>query len=824
MALETYRRKRDFGATDEPAGTDRRGQGDAFVVQKHAARRLHYDLRLEIGGVLASWAVTKGPSLVPGEKRLAVHVEDHPLDYADFEGAIPKGQYGGGEVIVWDRGRWEPEGDPARGLRKGRLDFTLEGAKLKGRWHLVRMGGKPGEKRENWLLIKGSDAAARDAADPDILEEAPASVISGRTVEDIAADKPAPARKAAKTAAKQTAAKKPRAKAARDPWPGFVPPALATLKPAPPHGEAWVHEIKFDGYRLQAQLEDGKATLLTRSGQDWSEKFGAAVLEALQALPAKTAILDGELVVEGAGGASDFGALQADLGAGRSDRFVLYLFDLLYLDGEDLRKRPLVARKARLAELLAGAAAPLRLSEHFDEDGELMLHHACRLSLEGLVSKRRDDGYPSGRTGAWIKSKCSARQEFVVAGYVPSTVSRDLVGSLVLGIYQDGALVHVGRVGTGFSRATAQDLAERLKVLARKGSPFEEKLPADAVRGVTWVNPELVAEVEFRAWTADGLLRHAAFRGLRDDKPAREIVREGGAVEEQPRKARPQVRLTHPDRVYWPDAGITKQGLADYYAEVWPRMAPLVVDRPVALLRCPGGVEGQCFFQKHAWKGHGKEIVTFHDPEDDSDEPLVAVDGLPALIALVQGGALEIHTWQASLADLEHPDQLVMDLDPGEGVPWAAVIEAAGEVRQRLEAAGLAGFVKTSGGKGLHVVAPLKPTPAAGWEAVKGFTAEMARSMAADAPDRYVATISKSKRAGRILIDYLRNGRNNTAIVAYGSRARPGAPVSMPLAWEELGPGIGPAQFTVGNALARIGHTDDPWADFRRAERPLPKR
>ncbi len=812
MALETYRAKRDFSATAEPAGSDRRGHGDAFVVQKHAARRLHYDLRLEIGDVLASWAVTKGPSLVPGEKRLAVHVEDHPLDYADFEGQIAKGQYGGGEVIVWDRGRWEPEGDPARGLKKGRLDFTLEGAKLKGRWHLVRMGGKPGEKHENWLLIKGSDDAARSAADPDILTEAPASVISGRTVEDIAAGKPAPKARKAKGA---------RAKA--DPWPGFAPPALATLKPSPPAGADWVHEIKFDGYRLQAQIRGGKVKLLTRSGQDWTGRFGEGVTAALAALPAKTAILDGELVVEGAGGASDFGSLQADLGAGRVDRFLYYLFDALYLEGEDLRKRTLLERKARLAALLDGAGDPLRLSEHFEADGEVMLRHACRLSLEGLVSKRRDGRYPSGRTGTWIKSKCSARQEFVVAGYVTSTVSRDLVGSLVLGAYEDGALVHVGRVGTGFGRAVAADLATRLKAIVRKTPPFAAKPSADAARGVTWVKPELVAEVEFRAWTADGLLRHAAFRGLRDDKPASEIVREGGAVEAKPR-ARTQVRLTHPDRVYWPDAGVTKQGLADYYAEVWPRMAPVVVNRPVALLRCPGGTEGQCFFQKHAWKGHGREIVTFHDPEDDSDEPLVAVDGLPALIALVQGGALEMHTWQSSLDDLEHPDQIVMDLDPGEGVPWEAVLDAARDVRARLETAGLAAFVKTSGGKGLHVVAPLKPTPAAGWDAVKGFAAAMARSMAADDPDHYVATITKAKRTGKILIDYLRNGRNNTAIVAYGTRARPGAPVSMPLAWDELGPEIGPAHFTVANAPARVANTPDPWAGFRKAERPLPKR
>jgi len=807
MALETYRAKRDFAATAEPAGSDRRGEGDAFVVQKHAARRLHYDLRLEIGDALASWAVTKGPSLVPGDKRLAVRVEDHPLDYADFEGTIPKGQYGGGEVIVWDRGRWDPEGNPARGLKKGRLDFVLEGTKLRGRWHLVRMAARRGEKRENWLLIKGSDDEARTADDPDILKEAPASVISDRTVEDIAAGRP----KARKT------------KAGDDPWPGFVPPALATLKREPPRGDAWVHEIKFDGYRLEAQVRNGRAKLLTRGGQDWTGRFGAGLVGALAGLPVTSAILDGELVVEGAGGASDFSALQADLSADRSDRFRYYMFDLLYLDGRDLRKRPLIERKAALAELVADVADPLRLSEHFEEDGEVVLKHACRLSLEGLVSKRRGDSYSTGRGRSWIKSKCSARQEFVIAGYVPSSVSRDLVGSLVLGAYRDGKLVHVGRVGTGFGRALAADLMARLKKLERKAPPFAAGLDAAARRGVVWVKLQLVAEIEFRAWTAEGILRHAAFRGLREDKPAREVVREETGADAAPTPAPPRVRLTHPDRVYWPDAGVTKQGLADYYAEVWPRMAPFVVNRPVALLRCPGGIEGQCFFQKHAWKGHGKEIVTFDDPEDSGDVPLVAVDGLPGLIALVQGGALEIHTWQSSLDDLEHPDQLVMDLDPGDGVAWSAVIAAAKAVRERLEASGLAAFVKTSGGKGLHVIAPLRPTPAAGWELVKRFAAAMARSMAEDEPDRYVATVSKAKRTGKILIDYLRNGRNNTAIVAFGTRARPGAAVSMPLSWEELGPEIGPANFTVANAPVRVANTPDPWADFRRAERPLPE-
>jgi len=813
MALETYRAKRDFSRTAEPAGADRRGSGDAFVVQKHAARRLHYDFRLEIGDVLASWAVAKGPSLVPGEKRLAVHVEDHPLDYADFEGTIAKGSYGAGEVIVWDRGRWQPEGDPAAGLRKGRLDFSLEGAKLKGRWHLVRMGRKGGEKRENWLLIKGKDDAARGSDDPDILAEAPGSVISGRTIEEVAEGrKAAPRQKAAPTG--------------RDAFPGFVPPALATLKAKPPAGEAWVHEIKFDGYRIEAQVRGGRAKLLTRSGQDWSDRFGATIPQALAGLGAKTAILDGEIVVEGPSGASDFAALQADLSAGRTDRFRYYVFDVLYEEGADLRKLPLHVRKARLAGLVAGAPDVVRLSEDFAEDGEVMLDHACRLSLEGLVSKRRDGAYPSGRSGAWIKSKCSDRQEFVIAGFVPSSADEGLVGSLVLGVHRDGGLVPVGRVGTGFSRTVARELATRLSAMTRKTAPFAEKPTAAAGRGVTWVRPELVAEVEFRAWTGDGLLRHASFRGLREDKPAREVVREAppDAPSEAPApRARPAVKLTNPDRVYWPDAGVTKQDLADYYAAVWSRMAPHVVNRPVALLRCPGGIAQQCFFAKHAWKGQSREIVTFHDPLGDDDEtPLLTVDGLPGLIGLVQGGALEIHGWQSTLDDLERPDQAVFDLDPGEGVDWEAMIAAAREVRARLEAQEFAAFVKTSGGKGLHVVAPL--VPGAGWEALKGFAADLAQAMAADAPERYVATIAKAKRAGRILVDYLRNGRNNTAVAPYSTRARPGAAVSMPVAWEELGPDIGPAHFTVRNAPARVLDHSDPWADFRKAARPLAAR
>ena len=797
--LETYRRKRDFSATAEPKGRKSRKAGNSFVIQKHAATRLHYDLRLEMEGVLKSWAVTRGPSLVPGDKRLAVHVEDHPLSYGGFEGTIPKGQYGAGAVIVWDRGTWVPTGDPARGYAKGHLEFELKGEKLSGRWHLVRMQGKPGEKRENWLLIKGDDEFARGKGDPDILEERPESVISGQGVGDLAPGK-----------AGKKAAAKPRGRKAA--LPDFVAPALASLRAAPPAGQEWLHEVKFDGYRLQARIEGGKARLLTRSGQDWTDRFGTAVIDALRALPVRTALLDGELVVESGNGASDFSALQADLSAGRDDRFVFYLFDLLYLDGYDLRALPLTQRKAMLEKLLAPASGPLRYSGHFPESGALVLRHACRLALEGIVSKRADAPYRSGRGRSWIKSKCSARQEFVVGGYVPSTVTEGAIGSLVLGVHRDGALEHVGRVGTGFSADVARDLFARLEALRQKASPFAQPLTGTQARKVRYVRPELVAEVEFRAWTADGNLRHASFRGLREDKPAKEIIRESAAS--APRPPRRRVALTHPDRIYWPEEGITKEGLADYHAGIWPRIAPFIVGRPLALLRCPTGITGPRFFQKHVWKGMNKHIVPIREPKDKQGEPLISISDLDGLMGLVQSAALEIHPWGAAVADWERPDLITMDLDPGEGVEWTAVIEAAQEVRQRLEDAGLAAFVKTSGGKGLHVVAPLKPK--AGWPAVKAFARSVAEAMAKDSPRLYVSTVAKAKRRGRILIDWLRNQRGATAVAPWSPRARPGAAVSMPLAWQELDPAIGPAHFTVTNAPARLAQAD-PWQDFRKA-------
>jgi bifunctional non-homologous end joining protein LigD len=854
MALEQYRAKRNFSATPEPKPkvAPKARRGDSFVVQKHDARRLHYDFRLEMDGVLKSWAVTRSPSLVAGEKRLAVAVEDHPLDYGSFEGTIPKGEYGGGAVLVWDRGAWTPIGDAHKGLAKGHLDFELHGQKLKGRWHLVRMRKNPREKHDNWLLIKGDDEYARPEGAPDILEEQPESAATGRAIDGVALEAPGwssktgriktpdiaqkPAPRLAKTAnpAEPVPGERrvdPAAieNAKKAPMPGFIEPMLASLVKAPLAGERWLHEIKFDGYRLEARIEGGQVQLLTRSGLDWTGKFGEEMINVFKALPVSKALIEGELVVENAAGASDFSALQADLSEGRTDRFLFYAFDLLYLDAYDLREAPLVARKAALERLVGRGSGAVRPSGHFDESGEVVLKHACRLGLEGIVSKLRDSPYRSGRGKSWIKSKCSARQEFVVAGFVPSTAADQAIGSLVLGVYEGDALRYVGRVGTGFSASAARALYQRLEPMRVASSPFAGRLSAEEARQVRFVRPELVAEVDFRAWTADNVLRHASFVALREDKPAREVVRETAAAEaaqkarkapkEAPTPQRHTVALTHPDRVYWPDAGVTKEGLANYYSEVWPFMGPLIVGRALALLRCPDGITGQQFFQKHAWKGLNRSIVIVEDPKNPG-QPLVSVRDLDGLIGLVQAATLEIHPWGSTATDWERPDMIIMDLDPGESVAWEAMIEAAREARARLEAAGLAAFVKTSGGKGLHVVAPVKPK--AEWPAVKAFTKAIADSMAADSPDRYVSTIAKAKRTGKILVDYLRNQRGMTAVAAYSTRARPGAAVSMPLGWDELGPAIGPAYFTVANAPSRLASlAHNPWEAFRAAAAPI---
>ena len=861
--LRDYNRKRNFTRTAEPRGKlagskARKLAGHLFVVHKHAARRLHYDLRLELDGVLKRWAVTRGPSLSPKDKRLAVRVEDHPLDYAEFEGRIPEGEYGAGSVILWDRGRWTTEGDPHKQLAKGHLEIDLEGTKLRGRWHLVHMKGRDkkanGGGKDNWLLIKAEDQYAREEGGKDLLEDEPRSVKTGRTIEAVGASEVKIRRKGGNEGASGAARPSsngvgppaaPPARseeeatrsapivpariggARRGSLPAFIPPQLASLADKPPTGERWVHEIKFDGYRLLARIDGGKVRLKTRSGLDWTAKF-ASVQKALEKLPVVTAFLDGEVIVETEQGTPDFGTLQQDLSAGRSDRFCYYVFDLLYLDGIDLTRAALLDRKRALSQLLAGLDdGVLKLSEHFTEKGDIVLRHACRLSLEGIVSKLATAPYHSGRSKAWLKSKCTDSDEFVVIGYVPSTTQRRTVGSLALGYFDKGRLVYAGRVGSGFSTAVADDLWRRLEAIRIAAPALDPLPPVEARRNVRWVKPQLVAEVEMRGWTADGILRHAVFKGLRQDKEAADVAPEKPMVKSKSTKASkaqtksapaPAVPLTHPDRVLWPDVGVTKQGLAEFYTEIWPQIAPHVVDRPLALVRCPGGVEEGCFFQKHAWAGITEHVSRSRDPDDD--EELLSIDSLEGLISLVQASVLEIHVWGARLADIERPDGITFDLDPAPEVVWADVIAAAFEVRERLEKLGLQSFVKTTGGKGLHVYAPLVPN--ADWAAVKDFSHRLAVAMAKDSPQRYLATASKAARRGRIFVDYLRNGRGATAVAAYSARARVGAAVSTPLGWDELGPEMRPDRFTITNLLNRLANIDDPWRNMRKSARRLP--
>jgi bifunctional non-homologous end joining protein LigD len=828
-SLATYRAKRNFSVTSEPKAKRAKSRGDRFVVQKHDARRLHYDLRLELDGVLKSWAVTRGPSLVPGEKRLSVHTEDHPLKYIDFEGVIPAGQYGGGTMIVWDQGRWIPEGDPRADYARGRLTFTLEGERLKGKWHLVRTHGKPGERNEQWLLLKSDDGAARTSEDPDILEEETTSLKSGRTIEQLAAEGEVRVDHAAREKVAKLRASKPKrptkvAGAKKGILPAFVEPALAQLVESAPKGGNWLHEIKLDGYRMQARIDGGQVQLLTRKGLDWTAKF-KPVANALKNLKIPSALLDGEIVVEDEAGVSSFSALQQELKGGKGERFVYYVFDLLYLNGEDLRKATLADRKAALRllfdDLPQGGA--IRFSDHLEEDGATLVRHACRMGLEGIISKRADRPYRSGRGDDWVKSKCTQRQELVIAGYLPSSAIKKAVGSLVMGVYEAGKLVPVGRVGTGFTAGVAGTLYNALSSMEIKASPFAGKLPSAASRGVKWVRPELVAEVEFRGWTHDGMIRQGSFQGLREDKDPREVVREtavegsrdtssGAAILEK-------AHLTHPERVLWEDEGITKLGLAEFYTEIADWILPQIVNRPLSLLRCPGGSQKECFFQKHAWAGLDEDLIQRVRVGDDE---AVAIQDLAGLLALVQAGVLEIHPWGSTLKNPEKPDRLVFDLDPGEGVGWDAVVQGAIDVRDYLQDLNLVSFVKTSGGKGLHVVVPLRPK--ASWDEAKAFAAGVAAAMTKASPALYTNTMAKRARTGRIFIDYLRNARGVTAVATYSTRARAGAPVSTPLAWEELLTIRSGNQYRIGNLAARLSHLqDNPWADFGNIEQVVPK-
>jgi bifunctional non-homologous end joining protein LigD len=780
--LAEYRAKRDFGRTPEPAPDKPASSPGAlsFVVQKHAARRLHYDLRLEWEGVLLSWAVTRGPSLDPGEKRLAVRTEDHPLSYGSFEGTIPKGEYGAGTVMLWDRGTWMPEGDVAEGLRTGKLGFTVQGRRMQGGWTLVRMRGAG--RRENWLLLKANDAAARPG-DPDGLTDgARRSVDTGRDLEAIRAGvTTAPARQGR--------------------LPDFRPVQLATLVDEAPDGDGWQHETKFDGYRALAALGIGGPRLFTRSGNDWTDRF-APLVPAFAALRCASALIDGEVMAAHAKG-SPFSALQAALSDGGPLRF--FAFDLLELDGKDLAPAPLSERRAALRALLARQPgdSPIRMSDRVVGQGPEVFAAACRQGAEGIVSKRIDAPYVGRRTRGWLKVKCGRRQEFVLGGYRPSDRPGRPFASLLLGTWEDGRLVYRGRVGSGFSDAAFRRITDRMT--PRRATPFAA-VPASVARTARWIAPELVAEVEFAEFTDDGHVRHARFLGLREDKPARAVTRERTAKETTMSKTSATVLgigITSAERQVFPDAGCTKLDIAAHYARVGERMTALAGHRPLSLFRCPGGLGEPCFFQKH---GHGAMPVALSQVDiaekDGTTEPYLYATRPQSWVAAAQMGTVEFHIWGARTDRLDRPDRLVFDLDPDEGLDWSKVRAAAVELREALAGLGLSSGAIVTGGKGVHVWMPLRR--ARDWETVKLFAKTFAHALAERAPDRYTATMSKAKRKGRIFVDWLRNERGATAIAPYSIRARKGAPVAVPVTWDELGALAGADTFGLGDMEDRL--------------------
>jgi bifunctional non-homologous end joining protein LigD len=835
MALEEYRRKRDFRKTPEPSGAPRKRpaakarSGLRYVIQKHAARRLHYDFRLELNGVMLSWAVPKGPSLDPGEKRLAVRTEDHPLDYNEFEGIIPAGEYGGGTVLIWDRGTWTPEDpDPAKALAKGALKFRLDGEKLHGRWALIKLRGRRDAGKENWLLVKERDETAEPGSGSAIVDENPLSVVSGRDIETVAqdADRVWHSNRGGNGSGgvdSGPAADPARIKGARKAGlPETLAPQLASPADAPPTGDEWLHELKFDGYRILAFVESATARLVSRNGLDWTHRFPRLARE-LPRLPAKTALLDGEVVHLKPEGTSSFAGLQKALSEGRTDDLVYYGFDLLHLDGWDLREAALVDRKEALAALLGRAAEGLvRYSDHHFGQGGEFYRNACNFELEGIVSKRRDAPYRSGRSKTWLKVKCVNRDEFVVIGFTDPAGSRIGFGALVLGYYdQSGALRYAGRVGTGFDGKLLADLRRRLDALPKGTKP--KTLPKGTpVRGVHWVEPRLVAEVAYTGWTADGILRHPAFLGLREDKSPEEIVLSPPSGAGAPSPARIEVgwdgsaeiagmKLTNAEKVLYPGEGITKLDLAQYYAAVCDHALKHLAHRPLTLVRCPEGQGQPCFFQKHVGSGVPDPLRRIEVGErEGGTATYLMVEDLAGLIATVQMGVLELHPWGSTADDIEHPDRLIFDLDPDVELPWERIVEAAVDVRTRLEEIGLESYPKTTGGKGLHVVVPVRPK--LDWDEAKAFTKAVVDSLVRDRPDRYTAAMAKKARGSKIFIDYLRNGRGNTAVGGFSTRARPRAPVSMPLGWAEVESGVRSDAFDIFNAPERLKRLErDPW-------------
>jgi bifunctional non-homologous end joining protein LigD len=885
MGLTEYRKKRNFRVTSEPrGGRVRLHERLSFVIQKHAASHLHYDFRLELDGVLLSWAVPKGPSLDPADKRLAMHVEDHPLEYGGFEGVIPQGEYGGGTVLLWDRGTWEPVGDAKKDYRAGALKFDLHGEKLKGRWMLVRRGGKRGDSAEkHWFLFKERDKYARPGSD--IAKVKPLSVASGRDLDEIAksadrvwgpkgevatnkptkipasrhagngTNKAVPKKRQSLTKSNQAAIAKALAHFGekRAGLPRKPQVQLATLVDAAPPGDSWLHEIKFDGYRMLCRIDNGKARFISRNGKDWTARFEDLPADAAR-LPVTNAVIDGEVVILEADGKTRFQSLQNAFQSSEHAPFVYYVFDLLFVDGHDLTSAPIEERKSLLEKLVRSKSDTIIFSDHVVGNGPKFFEEASKLGLEGIISKRSGRPYVPGRGSDWLKVKCSLREEFVIGGFTPPEGSRTHFGSLLLGYYnEDGDLMYAGRVGTGFDDSTLAMLHKKFAKLIVHQSPFSNlRGTTGQARGVTWLRPSLVGQVQFSNWTGGGHLRHPTFQGLREDKAANKVVRdnpissksiasteEASAVSKTNRTRASRngqrlnrqaesaaenevagVTLSHPDKVLYPEDGYTKLDLANYYVEVGSWMLPHVESRLLSLVRCPAGSGGKCFFQKHPGEGTSDVFDRYPVEESNGVEEYLAIKDIAGLVALVQMGVLEIHIWGSQADRFERPDRLIFDLDPDPTVKWPQVVTAAKEVRLLLEELGLESFIKTTGGKGLHIAVPIQRRT--DWDDAKAFCRAVADFMVAAAPDRYIAKMSKAARRGKIFIDYLRNDRGATAVAPYSTRVKPGATVSVPITWDELSSKLKSDHFTMANVPPRLAKLKkDPWAGIEKVKQSI---
>jgi bifunctional non-homologous end joining protein LigD len=858
-----YNSKRNFDVTPEPpeeAMPPRKKTAHAlrFVIQKHDARGLHYDFRLELEGTLKSWAVPKGPSLDPKDKRMAIQTEDHPLTYSEFEGNIPAGEYGGGDVIVWDHGVWQPHDDAITAYKSGKIKFTLIGEKLSGSWMLVKTRGYGDSKKESWLLIKEQDEVARPASEYNILIDRPESVLSGNLLpfennqKTKTSDKKSKIATAKKTASavktkptQSISVKQPLSKKKTSPIPEVFSPQLATLVAEPPEGD-WLYEIKFDGYRILARVLKGKVNLFTRNGHDWTARLPIQA-KAIEALKLEDSWLDGEVVVLNNNGVPSFQALQNAFDVGNSADIIFYLFDAPYLNGFDLRESPLQERRAQLEKVVAKQKdGTLRYSAIFDADHKSIVQSACALSLEGVIGKRANSTYVSRRSNDWIKLKCRLRQEFVIVGYTEPQGSRSGFGAILLGVHKnigDPQLLYAGKVGTGFNEARLRDIYKKMHALERTTPAVSTKLTSEQKRGAHWVEPKLICEVEFAEWTDEGILRQAAFISLRTDKPAKDIIREQpktiASSSNEPKSAKKSatkntplarkssvelnskngkidvagVGISHPERVLDVESGATKLELAEFYESISEFILPHLAQRPVSLLRAPDGVAGEQFFQKHSENMAIPHITQLNKSLDPTHGRLMQIDSVEGLVGCTQMNTIELHTWGATTAHIEKPDRFILDLDPDPALPWRSVEEATRLTLSLLDELKLQALIKTTGGKGMHILVPL--TPDASWEYVKAFSKAITEFMSKQIPERFVAKMGPKNRIGKVFIDYLRNARGASTVCAYSVRARPGFAVSVPISRDELDKISHSDQWNIKNLHERLEKLKkNPWGDY----------